>query len=128
MFGAMTQPMALIWFGKLLLGSRLTHKLEELGYRVQSLTALESLAEEAERDKPLVVLMGMDSQPERVADAISSLKNKPVTSHLPVIAIVSAHSNASQQTALAAGAKLAVPDTVVLDYLDQFLQQALDMN
>ncbi len=124
----MTQPLALLWYGKLLLGSRLTNKLEDLGYRVQVMAAPESLVEEAERDRPLVALMGLDSQPDLVMSAITRLKQNAATAHLPVIAIVSAHDNALQQRALEAGAELAVPDTVILDYLDHFLQQSLDLH
>lgn len=124
----MTQPLALLWYGKLLLGSRLTDKLEGLGYRVQTLASPETLVEVAEREKPLVVVMGVDSQPERITGAIVCLRQRPATAHLPVIAIVSAHNNALQQAVLTAGAQLAVPDTVVLDYLEHFLQQALDLN
>ncbi len=123
----MTQPLALLWLGKMLLGSRLTDKLEELGYRVKVMTSPESLLMDAERDKPLVVFMGVDSQPDRITNAITRLKGNPGTEHLPVIAIISAHNQASQQIALDAGAKLAVPATVVLDYLDHFLQQALEL-
>jgi len=124
---AMTQPLALLWYGKLLLGSRLTDKLEGLGYRVQTLASPDTLVEDAEREKPLVVILGADSQPERMATVISSLRQCPATAHLPVIAIVSAHNSALQQAMLTAGAKLAVPDTVVLEYLEHFLQQALDL-
>ena len=124
----MTQPLALLWLGKMLLSSRLTDKLEELGYRVKLIASPDSLLEEAQRDKPLVVLLGVDSQPERVTRAITGLKRNADTAHLPVIAIVSAHKNAWQQTALDAGAKLAVLDTVILEYLDHFLQQALELH
>lgn len=123
----MTQPLALLWYGTLL-GGRLTDKLQELGYRVQMLASPESLVEEAQRHKPLVVLIGLDSQPDRVTTAITCLSQTPATAHLPVIAIVSAHNNTLQQSALDAGAKLAVPDSVVLDYLDHFLQQALELH
>ncbi len=124
----MTQPLALLWYGTLLLGGRLADKLQELGYRVEVLSSPESLVEDAQRHKPLVALMGVDSQPDRVTSAISRLSQTPATAHLPVIAVVSAHNNALQQSALAAGAKLAVPDTVILDYLENFLQQALELH
>ena len=124
----MTQPLALLWLGKTLLSSRLTDKLEALGYRVKLIASPESLLEEAQRDKPLLVLLGVDSQPERVTRAITGLKRNADTAHLPVIAIVSAHNSALQQTVLDAGAKLAVLDTVILDYLEHFLQQALELH
>ncbi len=123
----MTQPLALLWLGKMLLGSRLTEKLEEMGYRVKVMASPESLLTDAEHDKPLVVFLGVDSQPDRVTKAITRLGQNPDTAHLPVIAIISAHNQALQQTVLDAGARLAVPATVILDYLDHFLQQALDV-
>ena len=51
----MTKPLALVSYGTLLPGSRLVHRLEDLGYRVGTVADLQSLATVAKSERPIVV-------------------------------------------------------------------------
>jgi CheY-like chemotaxis protein len=122
----MTQPLALVLYQKLLPGSQLVNRLQDLGYRVQTLAEPGRLLEQAESGKPMLVVVDVSGEVERVCQEISRLKRHPATSHLPVIALTGSPENvAAREGALAAAATLAVSDTAILAHLDQFLDQAL---
>jgi CheY-like chemotaxis protein len=124
----MTRPLTLCLYEKLLPGGQLVNRLQDLGYRVQSLSDPASLVEHAEREKPLVVIADLEPRQNQVCEAIAKLKQHGSTGHIPVIAFSSAHKTAVQEAARSAGATLVVNDTAILAHLDQFLQQALQVD
>jgi len=121
----MNEPLALLLYEKLLPGSQLVHKLQDLGYRVQPVPAPEDLVSTAEREKPIVAFVDLEPRPEHAAAAIAALAGHPSTSHIPVIAFASARNEAAQTAGRNAGAKLVAPDHALLAHLNQFLEQAL---
>jgi len=52
----MSKPLALVYYLNLLPGSQLANRLEDLGYRVQTLDSVALLPPACEREKPLVVI------------------------------------------------------------------------
>ena len=124
----MTQPLALFLYEKLLPGGQLVNRLQDLGYRVQSISDPADLAASAERDKPLLILADLEPHQSEVCEAIAGLKKNNNTSHIPVIAVSSAKNIAGQTAARDAGATLAVSDTAILAHLTQFLDQALQVD
>lgn len=125
----MTQPLALFLYEKLLPGGQLVNRLQDLGYRVQSISKPELLVGSAEKEKPLVVLVDLEPHAAVAAEAIAHLKKHPETAHLPVIAFASARADASVQSAARdAGATLVVSDTAILAHLTSFLDQALQVD
>src|SRR5256885_16697925 len=82
----MTQPLALFLYEKLLPGGQLINRLQDLGYRVHSISDPRTLLESAEREKPLLVLTDLEPHQQSVCDAISQLKTNSATAHIPVIA------------------------------------------
>jgi CheY-like chemotaxis protein len=124
----MTQPLALFLYEKLLPGGQLVNRLQDLGYRVQSISKPASLVEFAERDKPLLILADLEPHQAEVCAAIARLKENSNTSHIPVIAVSSGNNTAGQTAARDAGATLAVSDTAILAHLSQFLDQALQVD
>jgi len=121
----MTQPLALVLYEKLLPGSQLVNRLQDMGYRVQSLTDPTALIDQARKEKPLVVMVDCGPRREDVCAAIARLREEPDTRHLPVIALVGSRDQPSQEAARLAGATLVVNDTAILTHLDHFLEQAL---
>src|SRR5512146_2494598 len=100
---AMTQPLALVLYEKLLPGSQLVNRLQDLGYRVQTLTDAGKLVECAEQEKPMLVLADLESTPNNVCGALARLKQTPTTKHLPVIAFSREDATPLQAAARAAG-------------------------
>jgi CheY-like chemotaxis protein len=121
----MTQPLALVLYEKLLPGSQLVNRLQDLGYRTQTLSEAASLTSCAEQAKPMVVLADLHSTRADVCAAVAALKKHPSTQHLPVIAFGGQNAPEAQATAHAAGVTLLVSDTAILNHLPECLQQAL---
>jgi len=125
----MTQPLALFLYEKLLPGGQLTNRLQDLGYRVQTLSDPRQLTEAAERHKPLLVVVDLEPHPDQVCACVAQLKQHPATAHLPVIAFASNSAPANtQSTARSAGATLVVSDTAIVAHLNLLLDQALQVD
>jgi CheY-like chemotaxis protein len=124
----MTQPLAIVLYERLLPGSKLVNRLQDLSYRVLTVTAPGGLAPCAEQEKPLLVLADMVAARGGVADAIAQIKKNPTTSHIPVIAFVEEKESALQQAARDAGASLVVGEVAILTHLEQLLDQALQLD
>jgi len=123
----MNQPLALIIYERLLPGSQLLNRLQDLSYRVQVVTNVDSLVECAEQSKPMLVLADLESTRFNVCAAIARLKQNPITQHLPVIAFGGDNSPDLQAAARAAGVALVVGETAILQHLPQLLEQALQV-
>jgi CheY-like chemotaxis protein len=121
----MTKPLALVLYEKLLPGSQLVNKLQDLNYRVYTIADAGALMDYAQQKKPLLVLVDLASSLTNVSVAIAKLKLNPDTKHLPVIAFAGEQETELQETARKAGATLVVNETAITTHLPQFLEQAL---
>jgi CheY-like chemotaxis protein len=125
--GGMTQPLALVLYEKLLPGSQLVNRLQDINYRVQVIADADRLVECAEQAKPMLVLVDLHSTGNSVNAAVARLKQNAATKHLPVIAFSDERASELQVAARAAGATLVVTDTGIVTHLPQFLDQALQV-
>ena len=124
----MTQPLALLLYEKLFPGSHLVNRLDDLGYRVQSLSKPVNLVEQVLHEKPLLVLVDVEPNPGPVCEAIAALHECPETAHIPVVAITGdAEDNQGKEEARKAGARLVVQENAILAHLAHFLDQALEL-
>lgn len=122
----MTKPLALVLYERLMPGSQLVNRLQDLGYRTETLNNAKSLVELAEKVKPMLVLADLEPTSANVSDALSRLKENPATSHLPIIAFCADSSTDLPNKAKAA--KLVVTDTAIATHLPLFLDQALQLD
>ena len=120
----MTAPLALVLYERLLPGTQLVNRLQDLGYRVQTAGGAEQLLACASREKPMIVLADLVSTRAKISEVISQLRQNPTTSHLPVIAFADDKDAALQNAAREAGATLVVNEAAILNHLEQFLEQA----
>ena len=123
----MTHPLALILYEKLLPGSQLVNRLQDLNYRVQALSQPGLLVQTAEQAKPMLVLADLVNAANDVCSAVASLKQNPATRHLPVIGFGGEDKPELQAAAQAAGVTLLVSDTAILNHLTECLEQALQV-
>ena len=121
----MTQPLALVLYEKLLPGSQLVNRLQDLNYRVYTIADAGALVDYAQQKKPLLVLVDLASSLTNVSVAIAKLRQTPDTKHLPIIAFAGEQETELQETARKAGATLVVNETAITTHLPQFLEQAL---
>ena len=123
----MTQPLALVLYEKLLPGSQLINRLQDLNYRVQAIADAGRLVEYAEQAKPMLVLADLASTRNDVCTALARLKQYAATKHLPVIAFSDQGAVELQAAAHTAGATLVVSEAAILNQLPQILDQALQV-
>lgn len=122
----MSKPLALVYYSNLLPGSQLSNRLQDLGYRVQSLENISLLTPDCEREKPLVVVA--EFLPATVASAaVTELKNNPATRHIPVLAFSSVHDPATQALAKESGVTLLAGNAAITEQLPQLLDQILQV-
>jgi CheY-like chemotaxis protein len=124
----MTQPLALVLYEKLLPGSQIVNRLQDLNYRVQVVAEASRLVECAEQVKPLLVLADLESRRDDVCAALARLKQNTATAHLPVVVFSREAATELQAAAQAAGATLVVGETAILNHLPQILDQALQVD
>jgi CheY-like chemotaxis protein len=121
--GRVQQPLALILYEKLMPGSLLVNRLQDLRFRVQVVSAVAQLVPAALREAPMLIVADMDFSGGGVREAIEQLRQQPGTAHIPVIAL--SGDDAAASSAESSGATLVVTDAAVLAHLPQLLEQAL---
>jgi CheY-like chemotaxis protein len=124
----MTQPLALVLYERLLPGTQLVNRLQDLNYRVQTLTEASKLVSCAESAKPMLVLADIEAARGSACAAIALLKQNPATQHLPVIAFSRENGPEVRAAAKEAGVTLVVTERALLSHLAQFLEQALQVD
>jgi CheY-like chemotaxis protein len=124
----MTQPLALVLYERLLPGTQVVNRLQDLKYRVQTLSEPDALVPTAEASKPLLVLVDLEPNGDDVCEAILDLKQNAATLHLPVIAFGGEAVPGLQDQAKAAGVTLIVGEAAVLNHLPVLLDQALHVD
>ena len=124
---AMTQPLALVVYEKLLPGTQLVNRLQDLNYRVRAVTDSTTLMAIARQEKPMLVLADLESTRNDICKVIAELRHDAATQHIPVIAVAKEGDTALLKAAQAAGATLVAGETAILGHLSQFLDQALQV-
>jgi CheY-like chemotaxis protein len=123
----MTSPLAVLCYEKLLPGSQMVTRLEDMAYRVKVLNDSSQLAEVAQRSKPMVVLVDMVSRDHDVATAITSLRAGAETSHIPVLAFAALDNESGQEAARSAGANMVASEEAILNQLPSLLNHVLEL-
>ena len=123
----MTQPLALVVYEKLLPGSQLVNRLQDLSYRVQTLADPAKLAGVAAESKPMLVFVDLEVAGKDVCGAIKQHKQNPATSHIPVVGFTMQEAKDLDDAARAAGVTTLATEAVLLNHLPQLLEQALQV-
>jgi CheY-like chemotaxis protein len=118
------QPLALVCYERLLPGSHLVNRLQDLNYRVLSLSDVSRLSATAQRESPLLVFIDLASAGD-VCGAIAALKATPAIAHLPVVAFAPDNAPDLLTAARSAGASITVSESAIIQHLSQFIDQAL---
>ena len=120
----MTQPLAIVFYEKLMPGSQLVNRLQDLNYRVLALNNPALLHATVRREMPLLLFADLAARGD-VCGAIERIKADAATSHLPVIAFAPDQDAALLEAARKAGASLTVGESALSGHLDPLLEQAL---
>jgi DNA-binding response OmpR family regulator len=123
----MTQPLALVYYEKLMPGSQLVNKLQDLNYRVQTANDPAAFHACAREEKPLLAIVDLAGG-NIVCGAIVALKADDATVHIPVIAFAAEGTPQATDAAQKAGADLAVSEAAITNHLPELLNQALHID
>lgn len=123
----MVEPLAIVCYDRIMPGSQLANRLQDLKYRVQVVGNPAQLAATARRDFPLVILADLEMRGD-VCEAIRKIKADNATQHVPVIAFAPDDQQEQLAAGLQAGAVLAVGDSAISSHLPTILQQALQVD
>lgn len=124
----MIQPLALVFYEKLLPGTQLVNRLQDLKYRVRAVNDAAALVSCAEQEKPMLVVADLHSDRHNVCEEIARLKQSSATGHIPVLAFAPDGADALQEAARAAGATLVASEAAILAHLAQFLDRVLEVH
>jgi CheY-like chemotaxis protein len=122
----MRPPLAIVYYSNLRPGSQLTGRLQDLGYRVQSLSDAALLPGACESEMPLVVIAELAPVVEACA-AIARLRANPATQHIPVLGFARMPHAVAQAQAREAGVSLLAADAGIAEQLPQLLEQILQV-
>jgi CheY-like chemotaxis protein len=118
------QPLAVVFYERLMPGSQLVNRLQDLNYQVLTLNDATRLAATVQRESPLLVFIDLAS-PGDICGAIAAIRSAPATTHLPVIGFAPENAPDLLTAAQNAGANMAVTETAVIAHLAQLIDQAL---
>ena len=118
----------MLLYQKLLPGTQLVNRLQDLKYRVQTIGAPAELAESAAKFKPMVVLVDLGTSDPELLREVRRLRERKETQHLPVIGFGATNTEEAKKTALEAGVTLLVSDSAILSHLSQCLAKALELD
>jgi DNA-binding NtrC family response regulator len=121
----MTKPLALVYYERLLPGSQLVNRLQDLGYRVQTIAEAALLIQTARKEGPLVVLVDLVTQKANICAIIKDMKQDGDTGHIPIIGFAGQSNKKLHTEAVKCGASLVAFDDAVLPQLPHLLEQAL---
>jgi CheY-like chemotaxis protein len=121
----MTMPLAIIFYEKLLPGSQLVNRLQDLGYRVLTVSSPEQLREVASQERPIVLVVDFSSKVKELRDAIAALKARDETKHIPILAFYSPNNTDATEALKSGIANLVANEAGILDQLPRLLDQVL---
>jgi len=121
----MTKPLAIIYYERLMPGSQLVNRLQDLGYRVQTITEPNLLLESVRKDKPMLAIMDLVTQKADICSIIKEIKGDKDTEHIPVIGFAGAKDQKLHAEATRCGATLVAFDDALLPQLPHLLDHAL---
>ena len=121
----MTKPLALVYYERLMPGTQLVNRLQDLGYRVLTLTEPSLLAETARKERPLVALVDLMTNRANICSIIKEMKEDEETTHIPVVGFAAQKDQKLHAEAARAGATLVAYDDALLPQLPHLLEHAL---
>lgn len=120
----MLQPLALVFYERLMPGGQLVNRLQDLHYRVLVANDPAILPATARREMPMLLVVDL-ARFDEVCAAIEAITAEPATEHVPVIAFAPDNEPALIQAAPKRAGLLAVTDSGLLNHLEQLIDQAL---
>ena len=123
----MQQPLAIVFYERLMPGSQLVNRLQDLQYRILTVDDAARLIATVQREMPLLLLADLAAKTD-VIGALEKIRADATTNHLPVIAFAPDNAPALLAAAQKCGVLLAVSESALANHLPQLLEQALHVD
>ena len=120
-----TKPLAIVFYEKLLPGSRVGHKLADLGWRVSEVKLATDLVRQVREEKPVLLVVELGLRSGDLCPVIAELSRSPETSHVPVLGFGDPKNQKLVDAAVKAGARLVAAEAGILDQLPHLLEHVL---
>ncbi len=121
------QPLAIVFYERLMPGSQLVNRLQDLSYRVLAVNNPALLAATAKRETPLLMFVDLEARGD-ICGAIGKIRSDAATNHLPVVAFAPDNRTDLLTAAQNAGAGLTVGESTLASHLQTLLEQALHVD
>ena len=106
-------------------GTQLVNRLQDLGYRVLTLTEPSLLIETARKEKPMVALLDLATDRANICAIIKEMKSDEEIGHIPVVGFAAQKDQKLHTEAARSGATLVAYDDALLPQLPHLLEHAL---
>lgn len=120
-----TRPLAIVFFEKLLPGSRLSGRLSDLGWRVLEAKKAGDLPGLVRSERPLVVVAELALRSGDLCPIVTEVRRDPETRHVPILGYCPSDAEELTAAARQAGVDLVAAESGVLDQLPQLLDHVL---
>lgn len=124
----MTKPLALVFYERLMPGSQLVNRLQDLGYRVLAITEAALLIETAKRERPMLAFVDLVTNRANICSIIKDMKGNEETGHIPVVGFAAQGDQRLHNEATRSGATLVASDDALLPQLPHLLEHALQVD
>jgi CheY-like chemotaxis protein len=124
----MTKPLAILLHERVIPGSQVAARFEELEYRVVTVEQPGALLETARREMPMIVVADLTNRQGDVLAAIAALRTEAATAHVPVVAYGVREDERQRAAARAAGVKVLATESTIVPHLLQFVEHALQLD
>ncbi len=124
----MTKPLALVYYERLMPGTQLVNRLQDLGYRVQTLTEPSLIITTARTERPMVALVDLVTNRANICSIIKEMKADEDTGHIPVVGSAGQNDQKLHNEATRCGATLVAFDDALLPQLPHLLEHALQVD
>ncbi len=121
----MTKPLAIVFYEKLLPGSRIGHQLADLGWRVIEVKLASELVAQVRTQRPLMVVAELALRTGDLLPVIAELKRTPETSHVPILGYGDPKNQKLVDAALLAGVRLVAAEAGLFDQLPHLVEHVL---
>jgi PleD family two-component response regulator len=121
----MTKPLALVFYERLLPGSQLVNRLQDLGYRVEVIERVTEVVAAARKHRPIVLLADLVVKAGGIIPVLREVRDAAETAHVPIIGYADQGNKQLQDEAMSAGATLVAVDDALLPQLPHLLEHAL---
>jgi CheY-like chemotaxis protein len=120
----MTQPLAIVFYERLMPGSQLVNRLQDLNYRVLAVNNAAALAATVKREMPLLLVADFSARGD-IRTAVEKVKAEASTTHVPVIVFAPDTEPGLLAAAQQAGADFTLAESGIAAHFAQLLDQAL---